>query len=157
MARAHSFSVIDAVITALRAIDANGSDSFTPTIVQRHDEDRSVEAVPGAIIVRRSGTTRGREASGSGWLIDLTIEILCNVFTGEDSDSSSDQAIEEAEEDVWRSLVGVDWDTVQAELSNFNALSFRDEDPLNPLVGFVATVEIGYKVAYDSPGTVINL
>lgn len=156
MARSVSFTVIDAIITALEAIDGSGSDSFTPSIVQRHDEDRSVEGSPASIIVRRTGTARGREDSGSGWIVDLGIEIDCNVYSGEESDVTSDELIEEAEEDVFRALVAMDWETLQANLSLFNSITFREEDPEHPVAGFTATVEVQYKVAYDSPGTIID-
>ncbi len=157
MARAHTKTVIDAMIVALRAIDENGVDSFTPSSVQRHDEDLIVEGPPGSIIISRVSSNRGRDVGGHGWDITTEIEIDCNVFTSGLSAVPSDEAIEEAEEDVWRALVAVDWESLSAEFANFSALTFREEDPENPAAGFVATVEVQYTLAFDSPGTIINL
>ena len=157
MSRAHTKTVIDAMIVALRAIDGSGVDSFTPSIVQRHDEERSVEGPPHSIIVRRSGSARGRESGGSGWLTSSFVEIDCNVYSGAESDVPTDEAIEGAEEDVFRAIVDMDWDTLFAEFADFKSDTFRDQDPEHPAAGFTATVEVQYKVAYDSPGTIINL
>ncbi len=157
MARAHTKTVIDAMIVALRAIDGSGADSFTPSIVQRHDEERSVESPPNSIIVSRIGATRGREESGSGWSVSSFIEIECNVYSGAESDVPTDEAIEEAEEDVFRALVSVDWDTIFAEFADFKSETFREQDPEHPAAGFTATVEVQFKVAYDSPGIIIDL
>ena len=156
MARSHSRTVIDAIITALKAITTTGSDSFTPASVQRHDEDRAVEGPTPAILVRRLGPPRFRN-DGSGWLVTLTVDVQVALYTGPDTEDTSDEIIEEAEEDVFRALVAMDWQTLRAEFSGFTPTSFREIDEDHPVSGFRANVEIQYKVAYDDPGTIIDL
>ena len=157
MARAHSTTIIDAIIAALRAIDSSGNDSFTPSIVQRHDEDRSVEGPPWSIIVRRTGEQRTRSRESSDWPITLQVEIDVNVDTGPDSALPSDESIAEASEDVFRALNAMDWVTLRAEFTSFIPTTFRDEDPEHPVAGFVAAVEIEYAVGYEDPSTITNL
>lgn len=156
MARAHSKTVIDAMITALKAIDSSASDSFTPTAVQRHDDDRTVEGPTPSILVRKTGTTRFRN-DGSVFLVTLSVELQVALYTGPDTDTASDEIIEEAEEDVWRALHGMDWTTLKAEFASFTPVSFRDIDEDHPVSGFRVDVEVQYKVAYDNPATIIEL
>ena len=51
----------------------------------------------------------------------------------------------------------MDWTTLRAELASFRPKSFRDIDEDHPTSGFLADVEIQYKVAYDNPATIIEL
>ena len=156
MARAHSKTVIDAIITALKAITTDRSDSFTPISVQRHDDDRANEGPVPTILVRRTGTPKNRDA-GSGWLVTLGVELQVALYTGPETDTTSDEIIEEAEEDVFRALVAMDWQTLRAEFAGFTPTSFRDIDEEHPVSGFLANVGVEYKVAYDDPGTIIDM
>lgn len=156
MARSHSRTVIDAMITALGNISSMKMDSFTPISVQRHDDDRTVEGPAPAILVARSGPPRFRD-DGSGWLVTLVISVQVALYTGPETDTTSDEIIEEAEEDVFRALVAMDWQTLRAEFAGFTPTSFRDIDEDHPVSGFRANVEVQYKVGYDDPGTIINL
>lgn len=157
MSRAHSRTIIDKVITALRAIHTDSGDSFVPSIVQRHDEDRSVEAAPYSILVRKVSNPRVRN-DGSLWVTNLGLEILCNVYSGEELLSASDELIEEAEEDVFRALAYVvDWDTLNAELRSFVPETFREEHADIAIAGFMATIDVEYRVAYDNPNTILTL
>lgn len=156
MARAHSKTVINAMITALKAIATDRGDSFTPMAVQRHDDDRTVEGPLPSILVRRAGPPRFRDA-GSGWLVTLSIFVEVAVYTGPETDTTSDEIIEEAEEDVFRALVAMDWQTLRAEFAGFTPTSFRDIDEDHPVSGFRASVDIQYKVGYDDPGVIIDM
>lgn len=155
MARAHSRSVIDAMIAALDGIHTDNGDSFTPTIVQRWDADRSIEGTLPAIGVRRLSNPRDRD-QGSGWLNTLSVEIQVGLYTGEEVENAGDEVIEEAEEDVWRALRAMDWDNLRAEFRGFQATTLRDIDEDHPVEGFRAVVTVEWKIAYDDPDVVID-
>ena len=157
MARAHTKTIIDAMITALQAISPASSDSFTPSIVQRHDEDRTVEGPGWSLIVRRSGASRVREENTADWPMTVDIEIVCNVLTTSDSDVPSDEAIEEAEEDIFRAVNAMDWETLRAEFTSFSSVTNREEDAEHPFAGFTATVEVQFSVGYTDPSVITNL
>ena len=156
MARSHSRTVIDAIITALNAIATGSGDSFTPASVTRHDEDSSVEGPAKSILVRRTGTPRFRD-EGSGWLVTLSVDIQVILYTGPSVPDASDEVIEEAEEDVWRSIRAMDWQTLNAEFRTFTPTTFRDIDDEHPVSGFIASVDVEYKVAFNDPSTIIPL
>lgn len=153
--RSHSRAVIDAMVAALESIHTDDGDSFSPTVVQRWDADRAVEGPAPVIGIRRLSNPRERD-QGSGWLNTLTVEVQVILETGEHISSAGDEVIEEAEEDVWRALRAMDWDTLRAEFRSFQATSLRDIDEEHPVDGFRAVVTVEWKIAWDDPDVAID-
>jgi hypothetical protein len=155
MARSHSRTVIDAMITALRAIATTSGDSFTPAVVQRRDDDRSVEGAAESILVWVQAMSR-RLDGASIWLVDLSVVIRVVLFTGPSTADASDEIIEEAAEDVWRALNAMDLSALPAHLESFTSTSFQELDDEHPVAGFDAVVEVRYEIDFNNPDTVLD-
>ena len=145
----HSEVVIDAMVVALAAISTGSGDSFTPAVAERHDRYQSVKGDLPNIQVARQLYRQSREPSGAGnWVSDLFVDVMLLIDATKDGVTPTDKQISVAESDCKNAIIGMDWETLAANLAGFESTPLSEESPEEPDNGIIITVNVQYKLAF---------
>lgn len=140
----HSDVIVEAILGACQAIHTDNGDSFTPVIVQRFDRENQQFLDLPAIQIYILRVRHNREESGGGnWRVTLQLRIDAVL------DASDDQSMDRARADIGMAIANLDWEALEANLSDIDAFPFHEEDVKEPENGIALLVTVQYKVEYS--------
>lgn len=151
--------LLDAMIAEFKKIHTDRGDSFTPVSVQRMDRNRASEGQSPSILISTltDEKSRGEDSdTSSPWIRTATVLVRVYLLTAGDLESASDEQIDEAQEDIFRAMLNLDWETLQMDFMSMSAEDFTEiEEEPGTRDGFMATITVDHKTAYDNPDVTV--
>lgn len=152
----HSEVIIDAMVVALAAISTGGGASFTPAVVERVDRYNTAKGPLPNIQAARAAYVKDREEFGGNWRADLFVEVLLLIKADKTGTTATDKQVNVAYSDVAAAVIGMDWQTLGANLARIESNPLRTEDEDDPDDGIIITFNVQYKLAFADLTLVVD-